>query len=207
MSAGLDLLAEVLRSGFVAVLLLGCVASLAYGVWLLLQPEQALRFNRRVSAWVSTEKVVQTLDQPHSIERIVYRYHRIYGALLLAGGLFTLYVMAAGRWSRDVRSALGLGEWSWLVGDVTSALMVIIGILATALGIVIVIRPSLLRGIEARLNRWIATDQDLQPLDSVHDAPDRFAARHARAVAVLIVAGSLYVLVALAPLWRTLLSF
>ncbi|MBX9811198.1 MAG: hypothetical protein K2Y16_06240 [Burkholderiales bacterium] len=204
MSAGLGFVGEILRSSFVVLLLLGCALSFIYGVWMLLQPDQALRFNQRISAWVSTEGVSKVLDRPHSTERYIYRYHRIYGALLLAGGLFTLYVMSGGRWGRDMTAVFSLSEWSWLVRDVATLLMVMAGFLATALGIIMVIRPSLLRGVEARLNRWIATENNLKPLDSVYYAPDQFAWRHARPLAALIVIGSLYVLVALIPLLRTL---
>ncbi len=205
MSASLNLMGELLRSGFVVLLLLGCVVSLMYGVWMLLQPEQALRFNQRVSTWVSTEGVAEVMDKPRSIERLVYRHHRIYGALLLAGGLFTLYVLSAGRWGRDVTNALGLGGWAWAVSDVTTWFMLVIGLLGTALGLVIIIRPSLLKGVEVKLNRWIATDKGLQTLDSVHYAPDRFVSRHARLVASLIVIGSLYILIVLVPILRSFL--
>ncbi len=205
MSANLSVLGEILGSSFVVLLLLTCALSFIYGVWMLLRPEQALRFNQRISAWVSMDSVSKIMDKPRATERFFYRYHRIYGALMLAGGIFTLYVMSAGRWGRDLTTMFSLSEWSWLVSDVATVLMVMTGFLAAALGITMLIRPSLLRGVEARLNRWISTENSLKPLDSVHYAPDQFVSRHARPVAALIVIGSLYVLVALVPLLRTLL--
>ena len=203
MSLGLGFVGGIILSSFLAVLLVGGALSFAFGVWMLLRPDQALRFNQRASTWVSMERLATVMDKRRSTERLVYHYHLVYGALLLAAGLFTLYVMSGGRWGRNVVTTFSLGEWSWLVSDVTTLLMITIGLLATVLGIIILIRPSLLRGVEAQLNRWINTDDDLKVLDSVHYAPDRFASRHARSVAAVIAIGSLYALVALVPLLRT----
>ena len=145
------------------------------------------------------------MEKRHTTERFLYRHHRSFGVLLLAGGIFTLYVMSGSRWGRNLTTAFSLSEWAWLASDLTTVLMVMNGILATVLGILMFIRPSLLRGVEAQLNRWIATENELKPLDAVHDAPDRFASRHVRLVAVLIVIGSLYALMVLVPMLRTLL--
>lgn len=205
MGAGLSFVGGIIQSGFLILLLLACVLSFAYGVWMLLQPEQALRFNQRASKWVPTDGFSEAMDKPRATEWFFYRYHRIYGTLVLASGLFILYVMSAGHWGRDLMTVLSLSEWSWLVSDVTTLLMIMTGFLAAALGIIMLIRPSLLRGVEAWLNRWIATENNLKPFDVLYYAPDQFVSRHARLMAALIVIGSLYVLVALVPLLRALL--
>lgn len=205
MRSGLSFVGDIFQSSFLVLLLLACALSFAYGVWMLLQPEQALRFNQRVSKWVPTDGYSEAMGKSHATERFFYRYHRIYGLLLLASGLFMLYVISAGRWGRDLTRVFSLGEWSWLARDVGTLLMVMTGVLAAAFGLIVLIRPSLLRSVEAWLNRWISTENKSKPLDVLHYAPDQFVSRHARLMAALIVIGSLYVLVVLVPLLRALL--
>jgi len=92
----------------------------------------------------------QSLESQRRIERMVYRHHRISGLLIIAAAVLFF-------WQFLVHAPLGMhtrnGSWlllSWLlaVGNGFNALI----------GVVILLRPSLLKPIETRANRWIAID-------------------------------------------------
>ncbi len=207
MRSGLNFVGDIFQSSLMVLLLLGCAASFVYGVWMLLRPATALRFNQNVSKWVSTDGVTKALDDRHATDWFFYRYHRIYGLILLAGGFYSLYVLSGRQWRLGIVQIFSLygSFWTDVARDSAGLLMIVVGVTAVVFGIIMLVRPSLLRGVEVWLNRWVATDKHLKPLDAVIDAPDRFVARHARLVAALIVIGSLYVLFMLLPLLPVLI--
>lgn len=206
MAPGLNFVGEVFQSGLLLVLLLACAGSFVYGVWMLLQPATALRFNRSASTWVPTDSLTSALDDRHSTERLVYRYHRIIAAMILLGGLYVIYALSGGLWRVGITEMFShKGPWTDVVRDVAGVLMLLVGVIAVLVGIVMFIRPSLLKGAESWLNRWVATDKTLKPLDFAINSPDQIVSRHARVFAALIVVGSLYVLIELLPLLPALM--
>ncbi len=206
MRPGLNFVGDIFQSGLMLILLLACAGSLVYGVWMLLQPATALRFNRSASRWVPTDNIASALDDRHSTERLIYRHHRILASILIAGGLYMIYALSGGRWRAGIVEMFSQkGPWMDVVRDAAGVLMLLVGVIALVVGTIMFIRPSLLKGAEFWLNRWVATDKTLKPLDVVIDAPDRFVERHARLFAALIVVGSLYALLALLPLLSALI--
>ena len=98
--------------------------------------------------------LTKVLDRRYAIERRVYRRHRIFGALVVVGALSGLALLV-GIGSRQpfvvsVVAALGTTGSNVLVA---SAAILVLLILAT--GIVLITRPSALKGLESRANRWI----------------------------------------------------
>lgn len=202
MNASLSMLSDILRQGVLVVLLVGCAASLLYGIWMLLRPQGALRFNQYASGWFSTERIARSLDAPHATERFFYRHHRIVGAFVLGGAIYMLHVLSLYNQQADLTAIFGRlnAQAGNLLQDSVAALIVLGSAFSGVVGAFLLIRPSLLKNFEGTLNRWFSTDRPLQSLDAAHYAPDRFASRNARVVAALIIAGSTYALIALAPL-------
>jgi hypothetical protein len=91
------------------------------------------------------------LDEPRDVKRTLYRAHRIAGLLLFAGALFTLdrlwfhhgpevlVRMFDGWGNAVVRSVMAEALHLFLTAG---------NALALAVGVVIVFRPSLLKGVE-----------------------------------------------------------
>jgi hypothetical protein len=68
-------------------------------------------------------------------------------------------------------------------------------------GLIIVLRPSLLKRLEAVLNRWFVTEESIRKLDLQLPTPDSVFGRRPRMMGIIIVAGSLYILM---NLWSML---
>jgi hypothetical protein len=102
---------------------------------------------------MSWRALLRRLDEPRDVKRAVYRGHRIVGLALFAGALYALdwlwFTYQPGTVARVLRS-WGNGEldavlleslWLFLLGGNVAAL---------AAALVVVFRPSLLKGLE----RW-----------------------------------------------------
>ena len=162
---------------------------------MLLRPDGALRLNQYFSKWFTTAKWTSVLDSPHNIERVLYRNHRLVGLLVLGGTLYMLYSLLISFDKQAVVTILSGHSDPYLIGwlmDTLVAGLVVGGVLAAVIGIFLVVRPSLLKSLEQRLNRWYSSEKTMRAVDEMHLLPDEYVARHIRLVGVLIVLGSIY---------------
>lgn len=192
---GLDWLAE----GLLAACLVGLAGAAIIGAWLVAHPPSALRVNAAASRWLSLRRSMRPLEVPVPSERGFYRRHRVFGAVVLAAAVYALY-----RWAyafdraallRYLDAALSW-DAAWLVqgGEVV---FVTLHLLLLPIGVVLLVRPSLLKSLEAWGNRWVSTRRAGRPLDLPHEGVDRFAERHPRLTGAVVLAGALYALLAL----------
>ena len=191
------IVADILLQSFLIFVAVGCVFGLIIGVWMLIKPESVLRLNQYLSRWIGTEKLAVALDTPHSIEIALYRSHRSVGVLVLAGGLYILYVMLFAFSKKAAGGELSYGLNPQIAAWLTDALGVVL-VLSSVLGLVIgfflVVRPSVFKPIEEWGNKWYATEKPLRVMEAMHLKPDEAMIRNYRIVAALVIAGSLYVL-------------
>ena len=190
------IVADILLQSFLIFVVVGCAFSLVIGVWMLLKPESVLRLNQYLSRWFGTEKLAAALDAPHSIELALYRRHRTVGVLVLAGGLYILYVMLfafSKKAGGDLSYGLNPQIAAWLM-DALGLMLVLSSVLGLVIGFFLVVRTSVFKPIEEWGNKWYATDKSLKVMEAMHLKPDEAMVRNYRIVAALVIAGSLYVL-------------
>ena len=189
----INLLTETLVTVGIVLMLLCMLTGLVF----LLTPRLATSVEQEADQKLSLRKALKPLEIPRHTERFFYRYHRSVGALIaLLGAIFLWLYLVEGEGSRIAdwfgRQAAGelLAAWSAGIGG----LLVVINGLAIVLGIVMAVRPSALKGIEAVANRWISTRRATRPLDREYDPLGRFALQHPRIFGALVLVGSLFVL-------------
>jgi len=97
-------------------------------------------------------EALRTLDRQWHIERLIYRHHRWFGVLVLAAAGFCLWQLlrssAAGLLAAPGTASILL--WVLVTGQLVNVLI----------GLVLLIRPSLLKPVEAIGNRWHRLDID-----------------------------------------------
>lgn len=130
----------------VILLLLILLLSLALGLalvggGLLLRPPRA-------SDHGSDPPPLQWLDRQWRIERGIYRHHRLAGLLVIAAALLFFFKT----WPVGLLAAPQMPE-GWLLGWWVLAIGNLFNLLV---GILLLLRPSRLRPLEAASNRWIA---------------------------------------------------
>jgi len=179
----------------------GAVVAILVGAWMLVNPVSLYRFNDYMNRWFSTRKAARPLMVPRNIDPFIYRHHRIIGTVVVLGSVYVLYALIFEMRPAELR-ALFLGStspahpWAWAV----MGLVVALGagaLLALVVGIYLLIRPSLLKGMEQWSNRWMTVRRATRVFDIMRQGPEPFIARHPRAVGIAIVLGGLYTLAGL----------
>jgi hypothetical protein len=193
--------------GLAVVLVLGLGLALFVGVMLLARPRALFALNEWLSRSFDTAPTFRLLDQPRHVERFFYRHHRVVGALVVAGASYVLL-----RWAFAydrpgvlalVSPRLATGGLDW-VPLALEATLVGLHVAILAVGVLIMFRPSLLKGVEKAANRW-QDGPTTTPLDSVVGNLDGTFEGHPRIAGVVLVVSAVWCLLALAPVVADLL--
>lgn len=187
--------------GLALVLVLGLGVALLVGVMLLARPQALFALNARLSRWIDTNPTFGLLDQPRHLERFFYRHHRLLGGLIVLGASYVLLRWAFVYERSDVIALLS-PRWiahgmDW-IPRALEALLVGLHVLVLVVGVLIALRPSLLKGVEKAANRWQPIPTTT-PLDSVIDTVDRSVEGYPRVSGLLLVISASWCLLALAP--------
>ncbi len=111
------------------------------------------RLNHDPSDATSTSRQdATTPEKRQHIERFVYRHHRAFGAFVLIGaGLYLASIAASGLlWPAEAGGVLGM----------MLPMLTLLHLALLPFGAVMLLRPSLLKRLEAASNRWIELPGD-----------------------------------------------
>lgn len=182
-------------------LLIGALMGIAVSLLLIFKPHLIERVNRVANRWVSMRHISRWMDRSIRIERWCYRHHRPLGLFLTLGGAYILVYFG---WRFDKPIALhsfsSFVSNKLLLDTLLQALVLfelIGGVFALLVGLVIWLRPSLLRGMEKESNQWLSFRRATKVLDVQHDQVDLFVEQHAQRVGWLLLVGNIYLLAAM----------
>lgn len=167
------------------------------GLALVLIPSRVLAMTGALNRWVSTKSFFDELNRPRYQERLFYRYHHLTGAIIVVASLACLYMLGlyldpADLVARLVRLA-GTEFGKWLMISLYYLLLVCL-FLTLIIGVVVFIRPSLLKSVETWGNRWVDTEKNLQQLDEVHEIPTNILPGRPRWFGLFVLAGAAYMI-------------
>ena len=172
-----------LQAGLVAAGVAGIIGAVA-GAVLMVVPRDLLQRPSRLRRVLFEMDLGDPFNRSYAIERRVYRRHRIAGSAVLAGAAALVallwYLGHEGRVSGEIRQVLGaFGLRTMTVVAWTIAAGLVLA------GTCLLVRPSVLKGIEAAANRWIEP-----PKTPRHLFVSEWASRSPRlAGAILLLAG------------------
>lgn len=197
MDYAVKLLSDIFLESFIIFVIAGSVFAFFIGLLAFFKPQSLIRLNQASSKWVSARRALKPLEVTRPIEPLVYRRRAIIAPLILAGALYTLYVIV---FDYDAQQATAVFSppydkdlVSWLLQN-TIIVLVIGSILGIILAIFMLVRPLQLGKIEAWANRSVSTRTALKGLDAAYYQPDRFVTEKPRLAAAFIILGSLYVM-------------
>ena len=170
------------------------------GLWIMVKPQSFLKAGHSLSKWVTTDEYFACLDKPRYQERVIYRHHRAAGGIICAGALFTSYMLAFRLEPAMMAASLppvGDAYWSeWFYGT-AYYLLLAANAFAVAVGAVIFLRPSKLKGIEKVLNRWIVSDDRLKKLDESHEISLEVLPGNPRLFGLAVTLGGVYIMLSI----------
>lgn len=156
---------------------LGLLVALLGGL-MVLTPGMIIRSSNTLNKWISTDAFFNSINRPRRSERIFYRYHLVFGTLILVGAAYCLIVAFIYIDQRSLIDALPVifnrDVSSWLYTSIYYILL-FANIFALVIGCFVLVRPSLIKDFELRVNRWFGNENLLRSLDNSHAIPeDRF---------------------------------
>ncbi|TFW10289.1 hypothetical protein E4K72_01625 [Oxalobacteraceae bacterium OM1] len=162
----MDIMNDIMWRSLLLFLWGGAVVAVLTGIGLLLVPRRLARANHFLTRWIDTYQLTTELDRPRWLERYVYRHHRLAGTSLFAGSGYVVYVFLIA----PSRQKLGLLAHYDTLGvlDASVAFLVIVGVLGAALGLIMALKPSILKELEAALNQWISIPQLLSKFKQIY---------------------------------------
>lgn len=179
-----------------SMLLLGALVFLL-GLWILSVPDNFLKVAQMMSKWISTDQYFDYMDRPRYQERFIYKHHHVAGVLIVLGAMYTL-VMLSGDVDIKKLPVIINSFWSSWIYNSFYYLLIGANLLAVAAGIVVFIRPSLLKGVEGSLNKWISTGDNLKKLDETHEISLDILPGNPRLFGLAVMLGGLYIILSMA---------
>ncbi len=188
---------DILQATFFNVILVGTALSMLYGIWLLIAPDSAQALNKKINTNFSMRKSSKFLEKPVSIERWFYKYAKITGSLLMLGSAYLFYLLFWGLDFTHLANTLPNFTtliWEWLL-QAFKIFFAIMSVVVFLMGFLILIRPSLLKPLENKANRWVSTRQKMQFMSDEISKADQLLTRFPRQFGAVIIIASAIVLV------------
>lgn len=178
-----------------ALFWLGIVVA-SVGLYVIILPSSAMSVNGFVNKWVSTDRFFRSMDQPVYKEALFYKWHRLFGVLILLGSAYVLYRL----WFQtdvDVIAKLvpvvkTFQANAWIYQSLVIFLLAMNAIIFI-LSVIIIFRPSLLKQAEGLINRWVQTDRPLERLNDQYQIPNNVLPGNVRLFGLLVLAGGMYI--------------
>ena len=148
-----------LLSGLLAV---AGVVGIVTGLLLLADSKPRGSKTPKTLAWLQAD-----LNQPHFIEKLVYRHHRKSGLALIAAAVVWLWLLSPlAAW----RQFWAL-TWQYLKQLMNSDYLPVLAVAWLALtvlviGVLLLVRPSLLRPLENWSNRWVTVFEKVNTVNA-----------------------------------------
>ncbi|GMQ97335.1 MAG: hypothetical protein BMS9Abin15_1047 [Gammaproteobacteria bacterium] len=188
---------DVLNETVIALFGVGAVVGVVIGLLMMLAPDKLSMINRVMNRSFSTRRSLRWLETSTNFEHFFYRHHKPFGVAIIVGSGLSLVNTAYAWTKRDVLLGLYEDIHPYLAGPALDITIVALGIgtlFTLAVGVVVLLRPSLLKGLEAHANRWISTRQAFRFMEKEIHVADTTPARAPRVLGLLLLIGSLYVL-------------
>lgn len=172
------------------------LACVAYGFFMVLVPGATLRASAGLDRRYSSRKALRPLEIPRTSEQFFYRYHRLAGGVLLIS-VFAFFVVYLLDFPRDTVLSKIAGVWgrpmAGIVLESLEAFFVGANALIGVFAVIMILRPSLLKPLEARANRWISTRKALRRVEEERRPLDNLVQRFPRMTGFLVLLASGYI--------------
>lgn len=196
----LRLFGNIAWEAFQWIALLGGALGIVVGLLLIFNSALLFRFGERVNVWISTRQVMRPLEEPITVERAVYRYHRIFGVLILAGALYTLYVLVLRFEGPELISMLSrllrlrIAIW---VGESVRIFFIVVNVAAALIALAMIVRPSALKRVEEWANRRYSGRRAMKAWEIPRGGADRLVRAYPRVTGAALSVAGLYIWIAL----------
>lgn len=195
---------QVLVPALVMFFLFWSVIGAAVGLGLILASAATIRMFRAVNRYVSTRVGLKPLAMPHDVGAGVRRHRRLIGAIFVLGAAYSVFALCA--WFDNAAIVYGLKlryprEFVAVVVESVRWSLIVFGLLAIAIGVMLLFFPAALTRVEAHANSWYSVRRLTLGADTMYLSLDRLVEAYPRTSGAILVVGALYVAAQAALLW------
>ena len=151
--------------------------------------------NRRASTLFSLRRSTKALETPRYIDQAFYNHHKILGVIVTLTSVYVLYYFSvvfdtaiiAGSMAAD-----GYNEIYGILFDAIRITMLLMAVGTLVIGVIVFIRPSLLKGFESWSNHWVSTRRASRALAEEQDQINQLAYNNPKLVGIIVIILSIY---------------
>ena len=195
------MLSEILFDASYTFIIIGTFIALIFGLGLIFAPIAALKFNEKINTRFSMRKATKKIETPIKPEPFFYKHSKISGATLVLGSLFVLYTLTtfnAYTLIPHLPKSISPVGWEWII-ESAQIFFYLTGIFILLFGLIVFIRPSLVKNFEKIANHWISTRQSFSKMSTDINITNKLVNAYPKAFGGFITLFSLIVLFFLLP--------
>jgi hypothetical protein len=195
------MLTEILIDSSYLFITIGAFIALTLGFGLIFAPSLTLKLNEKINTRVSLREKTKAIETAIKSEPFFYKYSKISGAILVLGSIFVLYTLTtfnAYSLIPHLPKSITPQAWEWVI-DSAQIFFFITCSFILIFGLIIFIRPSLVKGFEETANHWISTRKSFSKMSTNIDFTNKLVNAYPRVFGAFIVIFSLFVLFLLLP--------
>lgn len=192
---------EILFDASYAFIIIGTIIALTLGLGLIFAPGITLKFNEKINTRFSMRKATKKIETAIKSEPFFYKHSRISGTFLIIGSLFVLYTLTtfnAYTLIPHLPKSIPPAAWEWIIESAQIFFYIACSFIFI-FGLIVFIRPSLVKNFEQAANHWISTRKGFSKMTADINITNRLVNAYPRLFGVFITIFSLIVLFLLLP--------
>ena len=195
------MLSEILFDASYTFIIIGTFISLIFGLGLILAPAITLKFNEKINTRFSMRKATKKIETAIKSEPLFYKYSKVSGSILVTGSLFVLYTLAtfnAYTLIPHLPKSITPAAWEWII-ESAQIFFYITCTFIFIFGLIVFIRPSLVKNFEQAANHWVSTRKGFSKMTEDINITNKLVNTYPRLFGAFITIFSLIVLFLLLP--------
>ncbi len=195
------MLSEILFDASLLFIVTGTFVGLILGLGLILAPTITLKFNEKINTRISMREKTKAIEKPIRSEPLFYKHSKISGAILVIGSIFVLYTLEtfnAYSLIPHLPKSISAPAWEWIIQS-AEIFLFISCVFILVFGLIVFIRPSMIKNFEQVANHWISTRKGFSKMSTDIDITNKLVNTYPRTFGAFISIFSLIVLFFLLP--------
>ncbi len=195
------MLSEILFDASLLFLIIGTFIALVLGLGLIFAPAITLKFNDKINTRISLREKTKAIETAIKSEPLFYKHSKISGAILVIGSIFVLYTLEtfnAYSLIPHLPKSISAPAWDWIIQS-AEIFLFISCVFILIFGLIVFIRPSMVKNFEQVANHWISTRKGFSKMSTDIDITNKLVTTYPRAFGAFITIFSLIVLFFLLP--------
>lgn len=196
-----NMLSEIFFDASYLFIIVGSFIGLILGLGLIFAPSATLKFNEKINTRISLRENTKVIETAIKSEPFFYKHAKISGTLLITGSLFILYTLATFNIYSlipHLPKSISAVAWDWLL-QAGQIFFFITCLFILIFGLIVLIRPSLVKGFEQSANHWISTRQHFSKMSTDINLVNKLVSAYPRIFGCFITLLSIITLFLLLP--------